>query len=672
MKNKNLRKLSILNLCTGYFMLFSFILLVMLNRGTEAKVEHKLIVSGNNKEVSEEDLFNGIHEEEGIIYVNDHPTNLTRDHSVGPDRLREVIIDDSPEPWASSVIDNPNHVIIDRSDRVIANRGDRVIVDRGERVIVDNNLDYEVSQINGYHRDVLVGPDVDSIVHRHGSRVHVGSKATIRGDDLDNVDTGLLDRRLAELNNVDLDVGGDTIREDKNKIGIDKEDSSFDFSGLTLAREGDDADLGEIDLNFDEGKKGYDLGKGGQLYAYNFPSQGVGAGIGSAGIGAAAGFAGIGAGIGQGVLNGESVPTLGGVGTAPLMPPNLKATPENDRDGDGLPASTEYELGTNPNNPDTDGDGIQDGMEISQYSNPLDKSSTPSNPGEAPLAKLGGIGGLVGGAGAGGAAGLVQGYVIEKLGLGVGSGNGCAEHGDGCKGNHGGGHGHYNYDHLPENGSLHIMIHVDGSGSILSTRKQLDIMKETLLKKALLPYYQNDDNLYNKRVTIISDSGERTLRFFKEATNKDNVLAVAFQDEASPDYHLPTFNKKPQDAYSDDLSGLKNGLSNYGGLYRGIMFQVDRGRVFSKAFKEMVECAWNGEGYLSEENLKKYHRDNNLSNIKHKSGVVFSDEYHAKSEGDPQYYLDLIFKAAKRVGLNLDIYGGGLKDGRKVSLNIKK
>ena len=57
-------------------------------------------------------------------------------------------------------------------------------------------------------------------------------------------------------------------------------------------------------------------------------------------------------------------------------------------------------------------------------------------------------------------------------------------------------------------------------------------MKETLLKDALLPYYNNDEDLYNKRVTIIDNSGERTLRFFTEATKKDNVLAVAFQDEA--------------------------------------------------------------------------------------------------------------------------------------------
>ena len=93
-------------------------------------------------------------------------------------------------------------------------------------------------------------------------------------------------------------------------------------------------------------------------------------------------------------------------------------------------------------------------------------------------------------------AGLVVGEVKPQLGVPsiapVGVGNG----------NYG---GRREYD-LPPNGALHIMIHVDGSGSLLSTRVKLDEMKETLLKDALLPYYNNDEDLYNKRVTIIDNS----------------------------------------------------------------------------------------------------------------------------------------------------------------------
>ncbi|SVE10195.1 uncharacterized protein METZ01_LOCUS463049, partial [marine metagenome] len=238
-------------------------------------------------------------------------------------------------------------------------------------------------------------------------------------------DGALLDRRLRELD--DLIVDEENIAIDKDGVGIDADD----LTGLKLADDNDE----DFELNIDdfdsEGteKDRYGLGKG-NLYAYNFPSQGVGAGIGNAGVGAAIGFAGIGAGIGEAVLNGETVPTLGGIGTTPLIPANIQATPENDKDKDGLPASVEAQIGTNPNNPDTDGDGLKDGDEVSSYSNPLDRTSTPFDPGSTPLPQVGGVGGLMNGAGAGAAAGIVTGTVKEQLGLGAG----CKEHGPECNG----------------------------------------------------------------------------------------------------------------------------------------------------------------------------------------------------------------------------------------------
>ena len=289
--------------------------------------------------------------------------------------------------------------------------------------------------------------------------------------------------------------------------------------------------------------------------------------------------------------------------------------------------------------------GIGQGVSAGETVPTLGGVGTYATPG-SPAA--GGVGGLVSGAGAGGAAGLTIGKVLDKLGMsppGTGIGGG------------------YNYDHLPKDGALHIMMHVDGSGSILNTRKQLDIMKDTLLKDALLPYYNNDVELYNRRVTIVSSSGERTLRFFREAAKEDNVLAIAFQDEAQPAYHLPNFNRKPEEHYLDDMNDLKASLNGHAGLYRGVMFQVDRGNTFAKSFKEFVNNSFRGEGYLEGNGLKKYYRDNNIDNIRNKDGIVFSDEYHAKDTGDPAYYLDLILNAVSRVGLDLRENNGGLNDG---------
>jgi hypothetical protein len=651
MKNKKLKRFSLINLITGYIMLCMFVLLILLNRAPDVVAEE--IVSAKSGDIYADDLFDGTHPDElttEILEVDGHPlhytTRVVHDNSVGYDHERRVVLDDG------EVIHDIDHDFIVRDRDVYVDDRDRI----------------------GAVEGGVGGPDRVGFGGRGGRGGHGGD---------DDVDLGILDRRLGGddddllvIHNDDDDLlvvrEDDDLVRDRDNIGLDLGgNNDVDATRFELDEDGrgGDDDLGDVG-DFAENGRGEGkgdlpgIGEGSQVYAYNFPSQGVGAGIGNAGVGAAAGFAGIGAGIGEAVLNGKTVPTLGGIGSASPIPINMKATPENDKDKDGLPASVEAQLGTNPNNSDTDGDGIKDGDEVASYSNPLDSTSTPFDPGSLPLPQIGGVGGLMSGAGAGVAAGLVTGAVKEQLGLGIG----CKEHGAGCDGlhEHGGvgGEKHYNFEHLPKDGALHIMMHVDGSGSILSTRKNLDIMKDTLLKDALLPYYNNDEKLYNRRVSIVSSSDERSLQFYTLAAEKDNVLAVAFQDEACPVYHLPTFNKNPEHQYLRDLGKLKASLNGYGGLYRGVIFQVDRGRTFSKSFKEFVECSWQGIGYLKNDNLKKYYWEENKHHIKNKDGVVFSDEYHAQSEGDPQYYLDLIFKASKRVGLDLDIYGAGLIDGK--------
>jgi len=528
-----------------------------------------------------------------------------------------------------------------------------------------------------------------------------------------------------------IEQGDDDLvaRLDRKDIGLDRGGNDRVDIGNFVPdnrRGNDDDELGQVG-DFGKDGDGFGrgslpgVGKGAEVYAYNFPSQGVGAGVGSPALGAAAGFAGLGAGIGQAVMEGQAVPALGGIGTYTPSVPAKPAGPDSDNDGvpdamepsfktnpnsndtdkdgvsdadeiqgmsnpldprskpgtpapgddadqDGVPASLEALYGLNPASSDSDGDGFSDGEELAAMTNPKSPESNPGEMGGPALAVApgvaGGVAGLVSGAGAGSAAGLVSGRVTHPLGLGVpepGIGVGGIG-GIGGRGDHDG----FNYDHLPKDGNLYIMMHVDGSGSILSTRKALEEMKETLLKERLLPYYKNDEALYKKRVLIVDGEGERTLKFFTQAAKKENVLALVFQDEAQPDYHLPNFNKKPEEHYMDDLKKLRSGLNGYGGLYRGIMFQVDRGKTFAKSFKEFVENAWQGEGYLggSGENLKQFYWQENGDHIRNRDGIVFSDEYHVNSEGDPAYYMNLIMEASRKVGLDLGRYGGGQEDGQ--------
>lgn len=654
MNDKKLRKVSFWALFSGYSCLALFVWLVIY--GIVLKTTD-YINSSDEDVVIVDDNISIIEKPENPLLHYDTRERVVLYHEPTRPVTRGVILD-SDDDDIVVVRDDHDHTLFldnDRVDRIHIN--DETRFGDTESTVIDANNDTDVFLNNRR-------------VHNNNKDVHLN----------DYDDLGILDRRLNQrlfeddedvlfddrkrFNDEDLDIS------DKrdSEIGLDDRDG-FNFEGFRPVLEGDDEEISlDIDgFNIKDSEFGL-TSKKGNLYAYSFPSQGVGAGIGNAGIGAAAGFAGIGAGIGEAVLDGKTVPTLGGVGTSPINPMGLKPTPQNDPDNDGLPSEVESRLGTNPLNPDTDGDGAPDGKEVESYSNPIDASSTPSSPGSNPMPQVGGVGGMVNGAGAGPAAGLVTGRVEEMLGLGAG----CSLHGGGCDGHHGhGGHGNYNFEHLPENGALHIMIHVDGSGSLLATRRNLEDMKNGILKQKLLPYYNNDENLYNKRVTIVDSSKERVLDFFAQAAQKNNVLAVAFQDEASPEYHLPVFNKKPQSVYKKDLHVLKNRLNGYNGMYRGIIFQVDRGRTFSKSFKEMVEHAWNGTGYLEKENLSLYHRDNKAHDIRNKSGIIFSDEYHAKSEEAPEYYMNLLFNASKRVGIDLNIYGGGLKDGKQAR-NYKK
>ena len=614
------KKYSIAAIILGYTLAIGFIILIAVPREVE-EVE-PVVASIDN--INEDDMF--ITSPSKLDIVTHTPREVYIDRGVYNDRLTGGIVNGRLDPYT-----------------VIIHEDDDIYVDTKRNVDIIN-IDDDISLYNRNNFNHLHDGHVSKgTLNRYQKNRDGNGKVSL----VDDVDHGLLDRRLLEHENR-TELDNNRVRD--HSIRNQKHDE--DLSQLTLARDEDISELGDVtDLEFTTETKGYNTGPGGELYAYSFPSQGVGAGIGSGALGAGAGgSAGLGAGVGEAVLAGKTVPTLGGIGTyssVPTVPPGTGT----DTDGDGLSTETEVAIGTDPNKADTDGDGFTDGAEATSYTNPLLASSNPSVPGSETTITMGGTGGLVGGAGAGGAAGLVTGMVKDILGIGTGTGTGA-------------GGGGYSYDHLPKDGALHIMMHVDGSGSILNTRKQLEIMKNTLLKTALLPYYNNDEELYDRRVTIISSSGERTLKFFEEAAKKDNVLAIAFQDEAQPAYHLPNFNKRPEEFYLDDLNNLKASLNGYDGVYRGVMFQVDRGKTFAKSFKEFVGNAFRGEGYLESDNLKRYYKDNNTANIKNKDGVVFSDEYHAKDSGTPQYYLDLILNASSKIGLDLQNHAGGLTDGR--------
>ena len=91
------------------------------------------------------------------------------------------------------------------------------------------------------------------------------------------------------------------------------------------------------------------------------------------------------------------------------------------------------------------------------------------------------------------------------------------------------------------------------------------------------------------------------------------------------------------------------------------MGKVIKDEVETVLFRD-IKTPTTVEGFR--ENLRKYYWQENKRHIENKDGIVFSDEYHAKDSGDPQYYLELIMDASKKVGLDLRAKGAGLTDGK--------
>ncbi|MEJ6621467.1 MAG: DUF5011 domain-containing protein, partial [Opitutae bacterium] len=227
--------------------------------------------------------------------------------------------------------------------------------DRLEGIVVD---DRKITAVIGDNDDDIVYVDNDDrhlrlAGHDLGNGQVVGGNGgngRIRGGRnrvvIDDVDAGLLDRRLATLDDDELVIIDDdddlVVRLDRKDIGLDRGGNDRVNVGNFVpdARRGnfDDEELGAVG-DFDKDGAGFGkgtmpgVGKGSEVYAYNFPSQGVGAGIGSPAVGAAAGFAGLGAGIGQAVMDGQAVPALGGIGTYTPPAPAQPEGPDSDNDG---------------------------------------------------------------------------------------------------------------------------------------------------------------------------------------------------------------------------------------------------------------------------------------------------------------------------------------------------
>lgn len=217
----------------------------------------------------------------------------------------------------------------------------------------------------------------------------------------------------------------------------------------------------------------------------------------------------------------------------------------------------------------------------------------------------------------------------------------------------------WDYSSLSININTYIYIYFDSSGSMDATLAPLQEMRDTLLKDALLPLYENDENAYNEKVKVISHSSERTLHmlnFLNETPPEGNVIVLVFQDETDlsgslPDGSQPGYfssngwdiNTPRTELYNQDILTLQNRLNSFdSNYYRSIVFQVQTSTVEERylTFKEFLKALENGEG--------QYSGTNGLSD---RSEVDF--RYDVIPGDSPLYYKELIVSTLRSMGFNL-------------------
>lgn len=218
----------------------------------------------------------------------------------------------------------------------------------------------------------------------------------------------------------------------------------------------------------------------------------------------------------------------------------------------------------------------------------------------------------------------------------------------------------YDKFNLANNGLIdantELNIWFDDSGSMNSTLEPLVQMRDTILKEVLLPYFNNDSNLYDERVRVklFSDYElsatdpvgfplERTMLMISAPNalpTTTKVVNLVFQDESTPyGADTTTFDVNASTAtYDYDVALARNMLQNASYSYNSVVFQVNTGPNLYTGFRQFLQAVQNGTG--------AYAGNNGLSDVSDISYI-----YNVLAASTPNFYANLIVEALNDIGL---------------------
>lgn len=215
-----------------------------------------------------------------------------------------------------------------------------------------------------------------------------------------------------------------------------------------------------------------------------------------------------------------------------------------------------------------------------------------------------------------------------------------------------------------------INIWFDDSGSMDDTLTPLEVMRDTVLKPCLLPFYNNDETLYLSKVRILNmsladEDGYNDESFIKCIGKKRNydrpvdttvglVINLAFGDESN-DYGYGSdevFDESSRTGYYDNninitkANLLTAASENYN--IRGTMFRIAtvyEGTTIERfpGFSDLVEATFVSRGvYAPPFNLADEF-----------AASIFNYEKTVTAESTPVYYRDKIVSALQNLGISI-------------------
>ena len=179
-----------------------------------------------------------------------------------------------------------------------------------------------------------------------------------------------------------------------------------------------------------------------------------------------------------------------------------------------------------------------------------------------------------------------------------------------------------------------VNIFFDSSGSMDSTLAPLQEMQATILDSALMPFYNNDRDLYNEKVNVISDPSERTFDYLSTPNTNEaaDVLNIVFQDESSPYGADNNSYEPPTSQYLSDIATARSNLLNRVNN-RYLIFQVVTNATgYSPIFAAFLAAVENGTG--------SYSGSSGLSESEYSDKIKFA--YNINPGSTPIYYANLI------------------------------